>query len=145
MTEGRGLPAPGPPRGISGQKNGATRRLERRLGDWARGRLPAAVAGTVMFLLKQGWAALFGGLMLTGLIASKAVWESDWAIARYDALLIWALGLQVAFLALRLESPAEARVILLFHLTGTAMELFKTAAGSWSYPCLLYTSDAADE
>ncbi|MDO5606209.1 MAG: DUF817 domain-containing protein, partial [Paracoccus sp. (in: a-proteobacteria)] len=40
----------------------------------------------------------------------------------------------VLFLALRLESWAEARVILLFHLTGTAMELFKTAAGSWTYP-----------
>jgi uncharacterized membrane protein YoaT (DUF817 family) len=25
-------------------------------------------------------------------------------------------------------------VILLFHLTGTAMELFKVGAGSWSYP-----------
>ncbi len=34
----------------------------------------------------------------------------------------------------RLETWDEAKVILLFHLTGTAMELFKTAAGSWIYP-----------
>lgn len=28
----------------------------------------------------------------------------------------------------------EAKVILLFHLTGTAMEIFKVQAGSWTYP-----------
>ena len=37
-------------------------------------------------------------------------------------------------LAFRLETLEEARVILLFHLVGTAMEIFKTAAGSWIYP-----------
>ena len=34
----------------------------------------------------------------------------------------------------RLETWEEARVILLFHLTGTAMEWFKVHAGSWGYP-----------
>src|SRR5208337_5109732 len=28
----------------------------------------------------------------------------------------------------------EAKVILAFHLTGTAMEVFKTSVGSWVYP-----------
>lgn len=37
-------------------------------------------------------------------------------------------------LRLRLESWDEARVILAFHVAGTIMELFKTAAGSWTYP-----------
>lgn len=37
-------------------------------------------------------------------------------------------------LALRLETWDEARMILAFHVTGTMMELFKTAAGSWTYP-----------
>ena len=37
-------------------------------------------------------------------------------------------------LAFRLETWAEARVILVFHVVGTIMELFKTAAGSWIYP-----------
>ncbi|HAR50430.1 MAG TPA: DUF817 domain-containing protein, partial [Roseovarius nubinhibens] len=41
---------------------------------------------------------------------------------------------QAAFLWLGLETWEEARVILLFHLTGTAMEIFKVHAGSWSYP-----------
>ncbi|MBA4489695.1 DUF817 domain-containing protein [Paracoccus sp. S1E-3] len=87
-----------------------------------------------MFTLKMGWSALFGGLLLIAIIASKAVWQPDWPVARYDALFIFAVALQALFLIFRLESWAEARVILLFHLTGTAMELFKTHAGSWSYP-----------
>src|SRR3546814_1856982 len=37
-------------------------------------------------------------------------------------------------LALRMETWAEARVILMFHVVGTAMELFKTSVGSWIYP-----------
>ena len=53
---------------------------------------------------------------------------------RYDLLVIVALGLQALFLALKLETWEEARVIALFHLTGTAMEFFKVHAGSWSYP-----------
>src|SRR5260370_17005552 len=28
----------------------------------------------------------------------------------------------------------EAKVILIFHIVGTLMELFKTAVGSWIYP-----------
>lgn len=111
-----------------------TRRLERRLGDWARARLPRPVVDLVMFTLKMGWAALFGGLLLIAILVSKAIWQPDWPIQRYDALFLFAVTVQALFLIFRLESWAEARVILLFHLTGTAMELFKTHAGSWSYP-----------
>ncbi len=110
----------------TGLRGGSTRRLEHRLGDWARARLPGPVADLAMFTLKMGWSALFGGLLLIAIIASKAVWQADWPIQRYDALFLFAVTVQALFLALRLESWAEARVILLFHLTGTAMELFKT-------------------
>ncbi|MFY9211533.1 MAG: DUF817 domain-containing protein [Aestuariivita sp.] len=112
----------------------ATRRIERGLGDWMRARLPFVLAEFVMFVLKQGWACLFGILMLLGLMASKAIWQEGWTLARYDALFIYALGIQAAFLVLKLETWREARVILLFHLTGTAMEIFKVNAGSWAYP-----------
>ncbi|MDJ0822663.1 MAG: DUF817 domain-containing protein [Paracoccaceae bacterium] len=111
-----------------------TRRIERALGDWTRQRLPAPLAELVMFTLKQGWACLFGFLMLIGLIVTDRIWQDDWTLARYDALVIWAVGLQAAFLIFKLETLQEAKVILLFHLTGTAMELFKVNAGSWSYP-----------
>ncbi len=107
-----------------------TRSLEHRLGTAARTVLPEFA----LFVLKQGWACLFGGLMLGAIIGSKLVWQADWPIHRYDALFLFALATQAAFLRLRLETRDEARVIVLFHLTGTAMEWFKVHAGSWSYP-----------
>ena len=112
----------------------STRSLEQSLGHWARSRLPAGLREFVMFVLKQAWACLFGFAMLGGLILSDRIWQDGWSLARYDALLVYALSLQVLFLALRLETWREARVILLFHLTGTAMELFKVNVGSWAYP-----------
>ncbi|WP_421905307.1 DUF817 domain-containing protein [Mameliella sp.] len=111
-----------------------TRRLERALGDFTRAHLPTGLADLLMFLLKQGWACLFGFLMLGGLLVSDRIWQDDWALHRYDALFLYALTLQVSFLVLKLETLTEAKVILLFHLTGTAMELFKVNAGSWAYP-----------
>jgi uncharacterized membrane protein YoaT (DUF817 family) len=109
-------------------------RIERRLGDWARGRLPYAVAEFVMFVLKQGWACLFGGLMLAAIIGTKLVWQAGWPVYRYDFLFLFAVGTQALFLWRGLETWEEARVILLFHLTGTAMEWFKVGVGSWAYP-----------
>jgi len=111
-----------------------TRRLEHRLGDWARARLPGPLIELVMFMLKQGWACLFGGLLLLAIIGTKMVWQSDWPLHRYDALFLFAISTQIIFLWKRLETWEEARVILLFHLTGTAMEWFKVHAGSWAYP-----------
>ena len=108
--------------------------VERHLGDWARARLPSPLAEFVMFVLKQGWACLFGGLLLAAIIGSKLIWQADWSLHRYDALFLFAIVTQILFLHFRLETWEEAKVILLFHLTGTAMEWFKVSAGSWSYP-----------
>ncbi len=108
--------------------------VERRLGDWARRRLHYGLAEFVMFGLKQGWACLFGGLLLVAIVTTKYFWSPDWPIQRYDALFLFAIGTQVLFLRAKLETWEEARVILLFHLTGTAMEWFKVSAGSWAYP-----------
>ncbi len=87
-----------------------------------------------MFVLKQGWSGLFGAILLLALLATDAIWHESWPIHRYDALLVLAVILQATFLWFRLETWEEARVIVLFHLTGTAMELFKVNAGSWTYP-----------
>lgn len=111
-----------------------TARIERALGDFVRARLPHGLAEFALFVLKQGWACLFGALLLAALLVSKAVWQADWPIHRYDAMLAFAVIVQVLFLVFRLETPAEAKVILLFHMTGTAMEWFKVGAGSWAYP-----------
>jgi uncharacterized membrane protein YoaT (DUF817 family) len=55
-------------------------------------------------------------------------------MARYDALFIGALLIQCLLLFLRLETWREAKVILVFHIIGTIMEIFKTQHGSWNYP-----------
>ena len=88
----------------------------------------------LLFGFKQGWACLFGGLMLTLLLATHLFYPDDAALARYDFLTLAALTIQVAMLALRLETRDEAKVILAFHLVGTVMEVFKTSFGSWVYP-----------
>lgn len=87
-----------------------------------------------LFGFKQGWACLFGGLMLALLLGTHALYPENAALARYDFLTLAALALQLGMLALRLETLEEAKVILAFHVAGTVMELFKTAAGSWIYP-----------
>ncbi|MBU1334695.1 MAG: DUF817 domain-containing protein [Alphaproteobacteria bacterium] len=98
-----------------------------------RGRFADGLVEFVVFGLKQAWACLFGGLMLA-MILLTGLWWPDLDLARYDAWFIAALLIQAAMLAFRLETLSEAKVILIFHLVGTGMELFKTAAGSWIYP-----------
>jgi uncharacterized membrane protein YoaT (DUF817 family) len=88
----------------------------------------------LVFGLKQAWACLFGGALLSLIMLSALVWPADAAFARYDALFLAALLIQAAMLGFRLEKPSEAVVIFLFHLVGTGMELFKTSVGSWIYP-----------
>lgn len=72
--------------------------------------------------------------MLALLVVTSFWWPEDAALARYDFLVLAAVGLQVFLLATGLERPREALVIAIFHLVGTAMEIFKTAHGSWTYP-----------
>lgn len=99
------------------------------------GRIHALPGGPLwMFVLKQAWAALFGGLLLGALISTHYV-TLPW-FARYDWLFIWAIIVQAGMLVFRLERPREVTAIVLFHLVGLGMELFKTSSsvGSWSYP-----------
>jgi len=102
---------------------------------WAqRSRLNAFAYEFLLFGLKQAWACLFGGAMVFLLITSHFLWPHDAAVSRYDVLVLAAVVLQVLFLATKLERWDEALVILIFHVVGTAMEMFKTAHGSWIYP-----------
>ncbi len=110
------------------------RSIERRMGDYMRRRLPAGVAEFVMFGLKMAWACLFAGLMLGAIILTALFWPANAPLARYDFLVVFAVAVQAAFLFFRLESWREAKVILLFHISGTVMEVFKLHMGSWDYP-----------
>lgn len=108
--------------------------LEKRIGRFVRARTKGVAGELLVFVLKQVWAALFGIVFLLAIIVTSMIWQDGWAVARYDALVIFAVLTQIAMLAFKLETLDEARVILLFHVTGTSMELFKVSAGSWAYP-----------
>ena len=108
---------------------------EARLGHWAGKRASTAFAYEfIRFGLKQGWACLFGGAMVGLLIATRLWYPEHAFLSRYDFLFLAALTIQAGMLLFRLETMEEAKVILLFHLVGTAMEIFKTAVGAWIYP-----------
>lgn len=108
--------------------------LDQTLAPRLHAALPGAIAAPLVFALKLGWAALFAVLILAAIILTRLIWSENWALARYDALVLFALGTQILFLITRLETWEEAKVIAIFHVTGTVMEIFKLAQGSWDYP-----------
>jgi uncharacterized membrane protein YoaT (DUF817 family) len=88
----------------------------------------------ISFGIKQAWACLFGALLLFFILLTHWYYPKDAALARYDFLVVLAVALQASFLLLKLETWEEAKVIIVFHIVGTIMEIFKTCAGSWEYP-----------
>jgi uncharacterized membrane protein YoaT (DUF817 family) len=101
---------------------------------FVRGKLTGFLFEFVSFGVKQAWSCLFGGLMLALLLGTFLFYPADVPLARYDFLTLAALAIQAAMLATKLETWEEARVILVFHVVGTIMEIFKTQMGSWIYP-----------
>ena len=87
------------------------------------------------FALTELACCIFPIAVFIGLAATALVWSRvQVPLARYDALLIYVMAVQVAFVVLRLETWRELGVICAFHLVGLALEVFKVHAGSWSYP-----------
>lgn len=114
--------------------------VEQRLDERAHRFLDNAPAGRrsgftefMVFVLKQAWACIFGAALLAVLMAARLWYPEDAALARNDFLTIAAVVIQILMVVTRLETLRELRVIVLFHLVGTVMELFKTDVGSWSY------------
>lgn len=101
---------------------------------WVKGPVSQAAFEFLAFGIKQGWACLFGGLMLALLLATHLFYPEGAPLSRYDFLVVMAVAIQAMMLLSGLETWEEAKVILAFHVTGTIMELFKTAHGSWIYP-----------
>jgi uncharacterized membrane protein YoaT (DUF817 family) len=120
---------------LKDQIKGQVARFDALARPWAqRGRWHGYAYEFLLFGLKQAWACLFGGAMLALLILTGFFWPDHAPIARYDFLVVAAVLIQGLLLATRLERMEEALVILIFHVVGTAMEVFKTAHGSWTYP-----------
>ena len=102
---------------------------------WAdQGRWRGYAYEFLWFGLKQAWSCLFGGALLTLILATYLFWPDNSPLSRYDFLVFGALGIQGLMLLFKLETWDEAKTILLFHIAGTVMELFKTYHGSWIYP-----------
>jgi uncharacterized membrane protein YoaT (DUF817 family) len=101
---------------------------------WVRGAWSRAAFEFLAFGIKQAWACLFGGAMLGLLLLTFLFYPDGAPLSRYDFLVIAAIAIQASMLLSGLETWEEARIILVFHIVGTLMELFKTQAGSWIYP-----------
>lgn len=108
-------------------------RAQRFLSSASANGVRAGLTEFVAFGLKQAWACIFGAALLAVLMAARLWYPDDAALARNDFLTLAAVAIQILMVAFRLESLRELRVIVLFHLVGTVMELFKTDVGSWSY------------
>ncbi len=108
---------------------------EAELARWAA-RRPATLFlyEFLRFGVKQAWACLFAALMLALIIGTWLFYPKGASLARYDFLVLAAVAIQAVMLWAKLETWEEARIIFLFHVVGTVMEIFKTAMGSWIYP-----------
>src|SRR5215207_3108005 len=86
-------------------------------------------------LLRFAWVeaqcCLFAVLFFLGLALVRVV---PLPVDPADALLVWCLGVTFLLWLVRWETGREVAVIVGFHLVGLALELFKVAQGSWSYP-----------
>ncbi|MFI2564230.1 DUF817 domain-containing protein [Paenarthrobacter sp. NPDC018779] len=101
--------------------------------DRSTGGLRAGLTEFLVFGLKQAWACVFGASLLAVIIAVRLWYPSNAGLASNDFMTIAAVAIQVLMVVFRLETLRELRVIVLFHVVGTVMELFKTDVGSWSY------------
>jgi uncharacterized membrane protein YoaT (DUF817 family) len=86
------------------------------------------------FILKEARASFFAGSFLFLIFASKYIHVFN--LPRYDFLFLAAIAIQVFMLIFKLETKDEAKTILLFHVIGFALEVYKTSpmVGSWAYP-----------
>lgn len=98
---------------------------------FARGRLGRYALELLHFGLKNARACVFPVFVFAMLALSQLL---PLPIARYDFMLLACLAMQALMVATGLETRDELKVISLFHLLGLGLELFKTHAGSWSYP-----------
>ena len=110
--------------------------IERESGvEGGAGRLgPSPLRLALAFAWAQIRAAAFAIWLLVLIVLSYLIWDPGWAVARYDALLFAAIGIQAFLLVKGWETWEEAKAIIVFHIVGTVMEIFKTWAGAWVYP-----------
>lgn len=106
------------------------------------GELKGAKRFIVEFLyfgVKEARACMFAGLFFLSIFLVPR--SGLFGLPRYDVLLVIALTIQFFMIWSKLETLDEAKAILLFHVVGFALEVFKTSGSiqSWSYQDFAYT------
>ncbi len=106
------------------------------------GQLSGLRRGIVEFLyfgVKEARACLFAGLFFLSIFLVPRA--GIFGLPRYDVLLIIALAIQALMIWTKLETWDEAKAILLFHIVGFVLEVFKVSSSiqSWSYSDFGYT------
>ncbi|MGY3779576.1 DUF817 domain-containing protein [Isobaculum melis] len=90
------------------------------------------IKGLALFTYQQVICCLFPAAIFIALAVTKYVKVPF--MTRYDLLLLFCLVVQGFLLYFKLETKDELKVIMLFHLIGLALEIYKVNIGSWSYP-----------
>lgn len=94
-------------------------------------RLSSATSWLWDFGLTQLKCCVFAVFIMLALVASHLL-PSGWP--RYDVVLAACLLFQALMLRTGRETRDELKVILVFHVLGLGLELYKVRLGSWSYP-----------
>lgn len=91
------------------------------------------------FGIKEARACLFVGLFFAAVFSVPR--EGLLGLPRYDVLLLVALTIQAWMVWAKLETMDEFKAVMIFHIVGFALEVFKTSSGikSWAYPDFAYT------
>lgn len=87
-----------------------------------------------VFTLKEARACVFAGSFLALLVITSYIQIPG--ISRPDFLFLAAVIIQIIMVWRKWETVDEAKTILLFHVIGLVLELYKTSpyVGSWTYP-----------
>ncbi|MBC1395215.1 DUF817 domain-containing protein [Listeria welshimeri] len=85
-----------------------------------------------IFTWKQALCCIFPGIIFLSLALTKLI--NLPFIPRYDLLLIICLLTQILLIKFDLETWDELKVIMVFHVIGLILEVYKVHMGSWSYP-----------
>lgn len=80
----------------------------------------------------QAISCLFPVVIFLTLALSE--WVTPLFISRYDFILIVCILTQIIMLLTKYETIDELKVIVVFHIIGLVLELYKVHMGSWSYP-----------
>ncbi len=88
------------------------------------------------FFQKNLRATIFGSALLFFILITHFVKIPF--LSNYDFIFLMAILIQIFLLATKIESFKEFKIIFLFHIVATIMEIFKTHPdiASWNYPQL---------